>query len=83
MESRVVMFGIIVEETSVVKQINDLLHEQRDYIVAHVAVPYHERGINVISVVMDAPENIISSVSGKLGMLPGVSCKITYSKIPD
>ena len=81
METRVAIIGIIVENPDSVSQINDILHEVRDYVVGRMGIPYRERNISIISVVVDAPENLISSVSGKLGMLDGVSAKITYSRL--
>ena len=81
METRVAIIGIIVENPDSVSQINDILHDVRDYVVGRMGIPYKERNISIISVVVDAPENLISSVSGKLGMLDGVSAKITYSRL--
>ena len=72
METRVAIIGIIVENPDSVAQINDILHEVRDYVVGRMGIPYRERNISIISVVVDAPENLISSVSGKLGMRDGV-----------
>ena len=81
METRVAIIGIIVENPDTVSQINDILHEVRDYVVGRMGIPYRERNISIISVVVDAPESLISSVSGKIGMLEGVSAKITYSRL--
>ena len=81
METRVAIIGIIVENPDSVSQINDILHEVRDYVVGRMGIPYRERNISMISVVVDAPESLISSVSGKIGMLDGVSAKITYSRL--
>ena len=81
METRVAIVGIIVENPDSVSQINDILHEVRDYVVGRMGIPYRERNISIISVVVDAPESLISSVSGKIGMLEGVSAKITYSRL--
>ena len=81
METRVAIIGIIVENPDSVAQINDILHDVRDYVVGRMGIPYKERNISIISVVVDAPENQISSVSVKLGMLDGVSAKITYSRL--
>ena len=81
MEPRVAIIGIIVENPDSVSQINDILHEVRDYVVGRMGIPYRERNISIISVVVDAPESLISSVSGKIGMLDGVSAKITYSRL--
>ena len=81
METRVEIIGIIVENPDSVSQINDILQEVRDYVVGRMGIPYRERNISIISVVVDAPESLISSVSGKIGMLDGVSAKITYSRL--
>lgn len=81
METRVAIIGIIVENPDSVSHINDILHEVRDYVVGRMGIPYRERNISIISVVVDAPESLISSVSGKIGMLDGVSAKITYSRL--
>ena len=81
METRVAIIGIIVENPESVSQINDILHDVRDYVVGRMGIPYRERNISIISVVVDAPESLISSVSGKIGMLEGVSAKITYSRL--
>ena len=81
METRVAIIGIIVENPESVSQINDILHDVRDYVIGRMGIPYRERDISIISVVVDAPESLINSVSGKLGMLEGVSAKITYSRL--
>ena len=80
METRVAIIGIIVENPDSVSQINDILHEVRDYVVGRMGIPYRERNISIISVVVDAPADVISSLSGKLGMLPGVNVKTVYTK---
>lgn len=80
METRVALIGIIIENPASVEQMNSLLHEFSSYIIGRMGVPYREKGISIISVVMDAPMNKISSLSGKLGMLDGVSTKTIYSK---
>lgn len=80
METRVALIGIIVENPESVEQMNSLLHEYSSYIIGRMGVPYREKHISIISVVMDAPMNTISSLSGKLGMLDGISTKTIYSK---
>ena len=80
METRVALIGIIIENPESVEEMNSLLHEYSSYIIGRMGVPYREKGISIISVVMDAPMNKISSLSGKLGMLDGVSTKTIYSK---
>ena len=79
-ESRVTLVGIIVEDTDSVARINSLLHEYGSYIIGRMGIPHHERKMNIISVVMDAPQDVVSTLSGKLGMLPGVSSKCLYAK---
>jgi putative iron-only hydrogenase system regulator len=80
MDRRIAILGIIVEDMDRVERVNDLLHEYREYIVGRMGMPYRERGVSVISVVMDADTNTVSALSGKLGMTPGVSAKAVYSK---
>ena len=80
MDRRIAILGIIVENTDSVEWVNELLHEYREFIVGRMGMPYRERGISVISVVMDADTNTVSALSGKLGMTPGVSAKAVYSK---
>ena len=80
METRIVLIGIIVENTDAIERLNRLLHEYGHYIIGRMGIPYRERKVNIISVVLDAPADVISAVSGKLGRLPGVSSKALYSK---
>lgn len=81
MDSRVALIGIMVEKESSVESLNKLLHQYSNYIVGRMGIPYHKREINIISVVIDAPADVISALSGKLGMLPGVTSKAVYSKV--
>ena len=80
METRIAILGIIIENMYSVADVNELLHEYNKYIIGRMGMPYREKKVSVISIVMDAPNNIISTVSGKLGMLSGVSAKAVYSK---
>ena len=80
METRIAIIGIIVENTDSVEKMNSVLHEYRDYIVGRMGIPYPKRHIQVISVIVDAPNDVISALSGKLGMLPDVTTKTIYSK---
>lgn len=80
METRLAVIAIIVENRESAGALNELLHEAGDYIVGRMGVPYREKKISVISVILDAPQNVISTLSGKLGMLPGVTSKTVYSK---
>lgn len=83
MNTRVALIGIVVEENASVAKLNDLLHIYGEYIFGRMGVPHRERGISVISVAMDAPQDVISALSGKLGALPGVSSKTIYQKVGD
>jgi len=80
METRLANIAIVVEEPESVEKLNHILHEYSDYIIGRMGVPHKERGVNLISVAIDAPQDIISSLSGKLGMLKGVTAKAVYSK---
>ena len=80
MESRVALIGIIVENTDSVTRLNDLLHEYGRYIIGRLGIPYRERGVAIISIVLDAPNDVIAALSGKLGRLNGVQCKAMYTK---
>ena len=79
-KTRITLLGIIVEDVEATDEINKLLHENRQYIVGRMGLPYRQRNLAIISVVLDAPQDVTSSLSGKLGMLPGVSVKTVYSK---
>lgn len=80
MESRVALIGIIVENNDSIEKLNQLLHQYAEFIIGRMGIPYPKRGISIISITMDAPGDAISSLSGKLGMLPGVNTKTIYSK---
>ena len=73
--------GIIVENNDSVEKLNALLHEFADYIIGRMGIPYRSRKISIVSVAIDAPQNVISALSGKIGKLPGVSVKIAYSNV--
>ena len=79
-ETRVAVVSIIVENPDSVAQINEILHSASDYIIGRMGLPYRQKGISIISVVIDAELNTISALSGKLGRLSGVTAKTTYSK---
>jgi len=80
-ETRVAVIGIIVERTASVEKLNAVLHEYGNYIVGRMGIPYKEKGINIISVAVDAPQDIISALAGKIGSLEGISAKAAYSKV--
>ena len=79
MDTRVALIGIIVEEDSSVAALNELLHQYGKHIIGRMGVPYHQRDVNVISVAMDAPADVISALSGKIGRLPGITAKTVYA----
>ena len=81
METRIAVIGIVVEEERSVELLNEILHEYRSCLIGRMGIPYKERGVGIISVVVDAPNGVISSLSGKLGMIPGVNVKTVYSKL--
>ena len=78
-ENRVAIISMIIENDSSVEQVNRLLHEYSCFIRGRLGIPYRERGLNIISVVVDAPQDSISALSGKLGRLPGVKSKAVYN----
>ena len=79
-KTRITLLGIIVEDIEATDEINKLLHENRRYIVGRMGIPYRPRNLAIISVVLDSPQDVTGALSGKLGMLPGVSVKAVYSK---
>lgn len=80
METRIALIGIIVENTNAVENVNEILHNYGSYIIGRMGIPYREKQVNIISIVIDAPNDVISSLSGKLGMIKGISVKTVYSK---
>lgn len=80
-ETRVALIGIVVEDMEATDRLNEILHEYRSCLIGRMGIPYKERGVGIISVVVDAPNGVISSLSGKLGMVPGVNVKTVYSKL--
>lgn len=80
MESKIAVVAIIVNDLSAVERVNALLHQFGEYVIGRLGLPYREKKVNVISVVMDAPQEVINSLSGKLGMVSGVSSKVLTTK---
>ena len=80
METRVAMLGIIVENTEEIERLNRILHDYAEYIIGRMGIPYSRKQMNIISIVLDAPEERISALAGKIGMLRGVSSKVIYGK---
>ena len=81
METRVANISIIVEKFDKIEELNSLLHEYSDYIIGRMGVPYRKKNISVISIALDAPQDIINALSGKLGRLDGISAKTLLSKV--
>ena len=80
-ETRVAVLAIIVRDMASVPALNELLHQYGRYIIGRMGLPYREKGVNIISVVLDAPQDAISALSGKIGRLEGVSAKTQYSHV--
>ena len=80
METRVALIGIIVEDPEATEALNDLLHQYGSYIIGRMGLPYRKRNVSVISIAIDAPQDVISALAGRIGRLPGVSAKTAYSK---
>jgi len=80
MESRAAIIAIIVENTDSVESLNGILHEYAQYLLGRMGIPYHKKKINIISVAIDAPQDTINTLSGKIGKLDGVNAQVVYSK---
>ena len=81
MSTRVAVMSIIVEKSDATSELNAVLHSYGDYIIGRMGVPYRQRGINIISVAIDAPQDTIAALSGKIGKISGVSVKTAYSSV--
>ncbi len=77
--TRVAVIGIIVKEKDNIETLNKLLSEYGQYIIGRMGVPYHKKNVSIISIAIDAPEDIINTLSGKIGRLDGISTKTAYS----
>ena len=81
METRVAVVGVIVEDIEQSEQVNAVLHEYSGYILGRMGIPYRERGVSIISIAIDAPQDVINTLSGRLGKLPGISAKTAWSNL--
>ena len=81
METRIALIGIIVENPESIEALNHLLHEYGKYIIGRMGIPYREREVNIISVAIDAPQDVISALAGRLGNIVGISVKTAYSNV--
>ena len=83
MEStKLAVIAIVVEQEESVHELNGLLHDYSEFIIGRMGIPHRERGVALISVAVDAPADVISGMSGKIGRVAGVSAKVAYSKLP-
>lgn len=80
LHNKIAVLAIIISNAEAVGEVNAILHDFRDYVIARQGVPYKERGINLISLFLDAPQQVLNSLSGKLGMINGVSSKLLNTK---
>ena len=79
METKVALIGIVVSDLDAVEKLNHLLHEYGEYIIGRMGIPYHKKSINIISIAIDAPQDIINTLAGKIGRIDGVTTKTVYS----
>ena len=79
METRVAVIAIIVEDPASVSELNEILHRNGSWIIGRMGIPYHTRGVNIISIAVDAPQDVISALSGKIGRLHGITAKTVYA----
>lgn len=80
MDTRVALLGIIVQENVEIEKLNHVLSQYGEYIVGRMGIPYKQKGIFIISIAIDAPEDVISALSGKIGMLQGITSKVIYGR---
>ena len=81
METRIAVMGIIVEDINSVEALNSALHDYGKYIIGRMGIPYRDRSLSIVSIAIDAPQDVISSLAGKVGKLDGVSVKTAYSNV--
>ena len=81
METRIALIGIIVDDMNATEQLNQILHAYGDYVVGRMGIPYREKNVHIISVAIDAPQDVINALSGKIGRLAGITAKTVYSNV--
>ena len=81
MDTRVAVMSIIVENGDAVERLNAILHEYGEFIIGRMGIPYRKRKVSIVSIALDAPQNTISALAGKIGTLPRVSVKTAYSSV--
>ena len=79
METRIAVMGIIIEDIDSVEELNSVLHDYGMYIIGRMGIPYRDRDISIVSIAIDAPQDVIASLAGKIGNISGVSVKTAYS----
>lgn len=83
METKVALIGIVVENFEAVEKLNEILHKYGDVIIGRMGIPYKKRGVSIMSIAVDADEDTISAMAGRIGKLPGISSKTVYAKMGD
>ncbi len=81
METRIAIIGIIIEDASTTGRVNELLHGCGEFIIGRMGIPYRKAGVSIICIALDAPQNMINTLAGEIGRIPGVSTKTIYSQI--
>ena len=79
METRIAVMGILVEYPDQVERLNALLHDYGPYIIGRMGIPYREKNVHIISIAIDAPQDVTAALSGKIGRLPGITAKTVYA----
>jgi putative iron-only hydrogenase system regulator len=83
MKNKIAIIGIIVEDNSCINELNDLLHKYNEIIIGRMGVPYRDRKIGVISIIIDSDNDTINSLSGKLGKISGITSKTMFAKVAE
>ena len=81
MDTRIALIGVLLETRESVDKLNHLLSDYGEYVIGRMGLPYKEKGIHIISIAIDAPQDVISALSGKIGRFKGVSAKTAYSNV--
>lgn len=81
METRIAVIGIIVESQLHIAELDEVMHDYARYIIGRMGIPYREKHVNIISIAVDAPQDVISALSGKIGRIAGISAKTAYSNL--
>ena len=81
MQTRIAVVSMIVDDESSIEELNKILHEYGEFIIGRMGIPYRKCGVNIISIAMDAPQDEISALSGKIGRFKGITSKTAYSNV--